>query len=93
MGMDTARRIIVALDFDTVNDAEAIVDRLGDAGQSYKIGLGLLTVGGPTLATRLAAEGKDVFLCPEGPPRPLRAGTRRPALRVAAAFAELAQAI
>ena len=60
--MDTARRIIVALDFDTIEQAEAVVDRLGDAGQAYKIGLELLTVAGPALASRLAAEGKDVFL-------------------------------
>lgn len=60
--MNTTRRIIVALDFDTVEDAEAIVDRLGDAGQSYKLGLELLTAAGPTLATRLVGEGKDVFL-------------------------------
>ena len=60
--MTSARRIIVALDFPTVGEAEAIVDRLGDAGQSYKLGLELLTVTGPALATRLVAEGKDVFL-------------------------------
>ncbi|MFC3382712.1 orotidine-5'-phosphate decarboxylase [Couchioplanes azureus] len=60
--MDAARRIIVALDFDTAGDAEAIVARLGDAGQAYKIGLELLTAAGPALAARLAAEGKDVFL-------------------------------
>jgi orotidine-5'-phosphate decarboxylase len=60
--MEAARRIIVALDFDTVGDAEAIVARLGDAGQAYKIGLELLTATGPALAARLAAEGKDVFL-------------------------------
>jgi orotidine-5'-phosphate decarboxylase len=60
--VNTARRIIVALDFDTLDDAEAIVDPLGDAGQSYKVGLELLTVAGPALATRLAREGKDVFL-------------------------------
>jgi orotidine-5'-phosphate decarboxylase len=60
--VNTARRIIVALDFDTVSAAEAIVDRLDDAGQSYKLGLELLTAAGPTLATRLAGEGKDVFL-------------------------------
>lgn len=62
MGVDMGRRIVVALDFDAVDDAEAIVDRLGEAGQSYKIGLELLTVAGPMLASRLAAEGKDVFL-------------------------------
>jgi orotidine-5'-phosphate decarboxylase len=60
--VNTPRRIIVALDFDTVDDAEEIVDRLGDAGQSYKVGLELLTVAGPALATRLVGEGKDVFL-------------------------------
>lgn len=60
--MSSARRIIVALDFPTVEEAEAIVDRLGDAGQSYKLGLELLTATGPALATRLVAEGKDVFL-------------------------------
>jgi orotidine-5'-phosphate decarboxylase len=57
-----ARRIIVALDFPSVDDAEAIVDRLGDAGQSYKIGLELLTAAGPALATRLVGAGKDVLL-------------------------------
>ncbi|MEH0842450.1 orotidine-5'-phosphate decarboxylase [Micromonospora sp. CPCC 205711] len=60
--MSTARRIIIALDFDNLHDAEAIVDRLGDAGQSYKVGLELLTVAGPALAARLVGEGKDVFL-------------------------------
>ncbi|WP_123678112.1 orotidine-5'-phosphate decarboxylase [Couchioplanes caeruleus] len=60
--MDAARRIIVALDVDTVDAAEAVVARLGDAGQAYKIGLELLTAAGPALAARLAGEGKDVFL-------------------------------
>lgn len=60
--MNTARRIIVALDFDNLEDAGAIVDRLGDAGRSYKLGLQLLTAAGPALATRLAGDGKDVFL-------------------------------
>ncbi|GIF51363.1 orotidine-5'-phosphate decarboxylase [Asanoa ferruginea] len=60
--MNPARRVIVALDFDSVDDAEAIVDRLGDAGQSYKVGLELLTTAGPALAARLAGEGKDVFM-------------------------------
>lgn len=60
--VDTARRIIVALDFDALRDAEAVVDRLGDAGRSYKVGLELLTTAGPSLAARLAAAGKDVFL-------------------------------
>jgi orotidine-5'-phosphate decarboxylase len=60
--MTMARRIIVALDFDTVDHAEAIVDRLGDTGQSYKVGLELLTVAGPAFVAKLVDEGKDVFL-------------------------------
>lgn len=60
--MDLARRVIVALDFDTVREAEAVVERLGDSGRSYKIGLQLLTAAGPSLVTTLAAAGKDVFL-------------------------------
>lgn len=60
--MDLARRVIVALDFDTAEEAEAVVDRLGDAGQAYKIGLQLLTAAGPALVSTLAAAGKDVFL-------------------------------
>lgn len=60
--MDLARRVIVALDFDTAEEAGALVDRLGAAGRSYKIGLQLLTAAGPSLAGTLAAAGKDVFL-------------------------------
>jgi orotidine-5'-phosphate decarboxylase len=60
--MNATRRIIVALDFDTAGAAEGLIAGLGDAGESYKIGLELLTTAGPTLAARLAAEGKDVFL-------------------------------
>ncbi|GAA3220662.1 orotidine-5'-phosphate decarboxylase [Dactylosporangium siamense] len=60
--MDLTRRVIVALDFDTAEEASAVVERLGDACQSYKIGLQLLTAAGPALATTLAEAGKDVFL-------------------------------
>lgn len=60
--MDTTRRVIVALDFDNLHDAEVLVDRLGGAGRSYKVGLESLTVAGPQLVTGLVGEGKDVFL-------------------------------
>ena len=63
--MDLTRRVIVALDFDTAEDAEAVVERLGDTGQSYKIGLQLLTAAGPSLVTSLAAAGKDVVTIEE----------------------------
>ncbi|MGI5175583.1 orotidine 5'-phosphate decarboxylase / HUMPS family protein [Dactylosporangium sp. CA-152071] len=58
--MDLSRRVIVALDHDNAQDAAAMVDRLGDAGQAYKIGLELLTAAGPSLAAALAAIVDDL---------------------------------
>jgi orotidine-5'-phosphate decarboxylase len=60
--MDLTRRVIVALDVDTAADAGAVVERLGETVQSYKIGLQLLTAAGPAMVTSLADAGKDVFL-------------------------------
>ncbi|WP_405440092.1 orotidine-5'-phosphate decarboxylase [Streptomyces avidinii] len=56
------RRVIVALDFADRRAAEALVDRLGDACGSYKIGLELLTSAGPGLARDLVGRGHEVFL-------------------------------
>ena len=50
-------RLIVPLDLPTVDDARAMVERLGDAVSFYKIGLGMLTGGGLALANELKAEG------------------------------------
>nr|WSX51468.1 orotidine-5'-phosphate decarboxylase [Streptomyces sp. NBC_00974] len=58
----TDDRIIVALDFDRRADAEALVDRLGDACGFYKVGLELLTAAGPGLVRELVARGHGVFL-------------------------------
>lgn len=55
-------RVIVALDFDNRPAAEALVERLGDACGSYKIGLELLTAAGPGLARDLVERGHEVFL-------------------------------
>jgi orotidine-5'-phosphate decarboxylase len=55
-------RLIVALDLDTPADAEAMVERLGDAVSFYKIGYQLLFAGGLPFAERLARQGKSVFL-------------------------------
>ncbi|MDG6106690.1 hypothetical protein Daura_28990 [Dactylosporangium aurantiacum] len=44
--MDLTRRVIVALDFDTEQEACAVVERLGDRGRAYKIGPQLLTTPG-----------------------------------------------
>lgn len=60
--METDARIIVALDHDTREDAQHVVDRLGDECRFYKVGLELLTAEGPGLVRQLVARGKDVFL-------------------------------
>ncbi len=60
--VETAGRVIVALDFDNRRAADEIVDRLGAECRFYKIGLELLTAAGPDLIEHLVAKGKDVFL-------------------------------
>lgn len=55
-------RLIVALDFPSVDEARDMVATLGDAVTFYKIGLELVLRGGLDLARDLAAGGKDVFL-------------------------------
>lgn len=54
-------RCFVALDLPSVAEAEAMVERLGDAVDSYKIGLQLLPIGGVEFGQRLKALGKNVF--------------------------------
>jgi orotidine-5'-phosphate decarboxylase len=55
-------RLIVALDLSSVEAAEAMVARLGDAVSFYKIGYQLAYTGGLTYAQKLAGAGKRVFL-------------------------------
>jgi orotidine-5'-phosphate decarboxylase len=55
-------RLIVALDLPSVEAAESIVARLGEAASFYKIGYQLAFAGGLGLAQRLADTGKQVFL-------------------------------
>jgi orotidine-5'-phosphate decarboxylase len=55
-------RLIVALDLPSVEAAEALVGRLGDAVSFYKIGYQLAYAGGLAYAHRLAGAGKQVFL-------------------------------
>lgn len=56
------RRLIVALDVPTADEARAIVDALGDAASFYKVGLELLATEGMALARELKAQRKQVFL-------------------------------
>jgi len=58
----TDPRIIVPLDLPTRAEAEAMVERLGDAISFYKIGLQLLAGGGMGLAKELKQAGRQVFL-------------------------------
>lgn len=55
-------RLIVALDVGNVDEAEALVSRLGDSVTFYKVGLQLIYAGGLPFAERLAKSGKRVFL-------------------------------
>jgi orotidine-5'-phosphate decarboxylase len=55
-------RLIVALDLSSVEAAEAMVARLGDAVSFYKIGYQLAFAGGLAYAQKLAGAGKSVFL-------------------------------
>lgn len=55
-------RLIVALDFDTVEKARALVDELGDEVVFYKVGLGLQLARGGVFAQELKEMGKKVFL-------------------------------
>ncbi len=59
---DPRDRLIVALDVPGVAEAEALIDRLGDAATFYKIGYRLAYAGGLALAERLVARGDKVFL-------------------------------
>ncbi|HZZ88356.1 MAG TPA: orotidine-5'-phosphate decarboxylase [Caulobacteraceae bacterium] len=54
-------RLFVALDLPTRAAAEAMVERLGDAATSYKIGLELLATEGAALGRDLRRRGRLVF--------------------------------
>jgi orotidine-5'-phosphate decarboxylase len=58
----SAPRTIVALDVPDRTGAVAVVDRLGDACDFYKVGLELYTAEGPDVVRWLRGLGKDVFL-------------------------------
>jgi orotidine-5'-phosphate decarboxylase len=55
-------RLIVGLDLPDLAAASAMVERLGDAVAFYKVGLGLLPLGGLDLAAKLKRDGRRVFL-------------------------------
>jgi len=62
MNISPRDRLIVALDVPGVAEAEALVARLGDSVNFYKVGLQLIYGGGLAFAERLGRSGKRVFL-------------------------------
>ena len=62
MPKEPRERLIVALDLSSVEAAQAMVARLGDAVSFYKIGYQLAFAGGLSFAQTLAGAGKRVFL-------------------------------
>jgi len=62
MPIEPRSRLIVALDLSSVETADAMVARLGDAVSFYKIGYQLAFAGGLGFAQKLAGAGKQVFL-------------------------------
>ncbi len=55
-------RLIVPLDLPTRSDAEAMLERLGDSVNFYKVGLQLLATDGMAMAKDLKRRGRQVFL-------------------------------
>jgi orotidine-5'-phosphate decarboxylase len=62
MQLKPRERLIVALDVSSVEEAAALVARLGDAVSFYKIGYQLAFAGGLPYARMLTDAGKQVFI-------------------------------
>jgi orotidine-5'-phosphate decarboxylase len=60
--LDPKERLIVALDLPSVRDADAMVERIGDAATFYKVGYQLAFAGGLSFVDSLVRAGKRVFL-------------------------------
>jgi orotidine-5'-phosphate decarboxylase len=60
--MEAKDRLIVALDVGSVEEAQSLIERLGDGVGVYKIGLELLFAGGFALGEELARKGRPVFI-------------------------------
>ncbi len=60
--MNSKDRLIVALDVSGATQARQIVQTIGDAATTYKIGKQLITAEGPQIVRDLVASGRKVFL-------------------------------
>ena len=54
--------LIIALDFDSADEARSLVKALGTHATFYKIGMEFYAATGPDFVRELAGQGKDVFL-------------------------------
>lgn len=59
---NAAEKIFVALDYDNMDDALRLADRLGDTIRTMKVGLQLFFKSGPTILHRLHEMGFQVFM-------------------------------
>jgi orotidine-5'-phosphate decarboxylase len=59
---DIRDRLIIGLDVPSVEEARALVERIGEAGTFYKVGYQLAYAGGFEFARELVGQGKKVFL-------------------------------
>lgn len=59
---DASRRIIVALDVETADEARHIVRQLAGRVGAFKIGLQLFAAAGPSFVREIAGSGEKVFL-------------------------------
>ena len=59
---DIRDKLIIGLDVASVEEARALVERIGEAGTFYKIGYQLAYAGGFEFARELIGQGKKVFL-------------------------------
>ena len=55
-------RLIIALDVSRASEAQKIVNEIGDAASTYKVGKQLFTAEGPQVVRDLVASGRKVFL-------------------------------
>ena len=55
-------RLIVALDFHTLEDVKTLVEELGDSVSYYKVGMELFYSAGPQVLTYLKEKNKNIFL-------------------------------
>ena len=60
--MNTDKRLIVAIDVDTMEKVQQLVETLGDSVSYYKVGMELFYSIGSEVITYLSKQGKDVFL-------------------------------